>query len=181
MKKAIVVLFGAALFAAGCGDDTGGTVSTGQSSAASGSSASQKPAGAPKELEFEGKTLDGKAFKGASLAGKPVVFWFWAPWCPKCIGEGPAVAKAAAKYKGQVSFVGIGGLDDSPAKLKGFVSRTGTRGVTHLDDRDGTLYSHFKVTQQSSYLFLSPDGTTSKDSGPLDESALDGHIEKLIG
>ncbi len=109
------------------------------------------------------------------------MFWFWAPWCPKCAAEGPAVAGAAAKYRGQVSFVGVGGLDDSAEQLKRFVSRTGTEGVTHLDDRDGELYAHFKVTTQSSFVFMTADGKTSKDSGPLDDSALERHIDKLIG
>jgi hypothetical protein len=30
---------------------------------------------------FAGTTVEGKPFSGASLAGKPTVLWFWAPWC----------------------------------------------------------------------------------------------------
>jgi thiol-disulfide isomerase/thioredoxin len=33
-------------------------------------------------LRFDAKTVDGKDFSGQSLAGKPAVLWFWAPWCP---------------------------------------------------------------------------------------------------
>lgn len=183
-----MLVLGAALLAAGCGGDTGGAVSAGPSSQAPSSQppseapSSQKPAAsAPEQLRFEGTTLDGKAFSGTSLAGKPVVFWFWAPWCPKCLAEGPNVAKAVEKYQGKVAFVGVGGLDDSQDELKRFVSRTGTSGVTHLDDRDGTLYKHFKVTTQSSFVLMTADGDTSKASGPMDESTLNGHIDKLIG
>ncbi|MFD0857138.1 redoxin domain-containing protein, partial [Actinomadura adrarensis] len=157
------------------------TASNAPAASAPAASAPAASQAAPELLQFQGKTIDGKAFSGTSLAGKPVVFWFWAPWCPKCMSEGPNVAKAMAKYDGKVAFVGVGGLDDSQDELKRFVSRTGTSGVTHLDDRDGKLYKHFKVTTQSSFVFMTTGGDTSKASGPLDESALNGHIDKLIG
>lgn len=190
MKQAILIVIGAALFAAGCGSGDGSTTAAEPTTVAeptTGGPASPTAQGSgggedvPETLRFEGETLDGKAFDGASLAGKPVVFWFWAPWCPKCVSEGPHVAKAAQKYGDRVSFVGIGGLDDGKDRLRAFVSRTGTKGLTHLDDRTGKLYAHFKVTSQSSFVFMAPDGTTSKDSGPLGQSELNRHVDELLG
>ncbi|MFG2084760.1 TlpA family protein disulfide reductase [Spirillospora sp. NPDC048824] len=186
MKKVIAAVIGAVLLVAGCGGggdgDGDGATSVPPSSNAPERPAAQSPAGTvPEALKFEGETLDGKGFDGASLAGKPVVFWFWAPWCPKCLSEGPHVAKAAEKYGDRVSFVGIGGLDDGKDRLQAFVSRTGTKSLTHLDDRTGKLYSHFKVTSQSSFVFMAPDGTTSKDSGPLGQSELNRHVDELLG
>ncbi|XRQ04116.1 redoxin domain-containing protein [Actinomadura welshii] len=189
MKKTIVTMAGAALLAAGCG---GGDATTAaeptreaSASAAAPSAAAPSPAATgqdvPEALRFEGETLAGEAFDGASLAGKPAVFWFWAPWCPKCQSEGPGVAKAAGKYGDKVSFVGIGGLDNGKSRLAEFVSRTGTDGLTHLDDRTGELYAHFKVTSQSSFVFMAPDGTTDKASGPLDEDELTRHVDELLG
>ncbi|MEU8120525.1 TlpA disulfide reductase family protein [Spirillospora sp. NPDC049024] len=182
MKKLIVV--GAVLLLAGCGGggattaaEPGGSAAGSPSAAASGAAGERVPA----PLRFEGETLDGKPFDGASLAGRPVVFWFWAPWCPNCLAEGPDVAEAAAKYGDKVSFVGIGGLEKDAGKLKGFVSRTGTRDLVQLDDRTGEMYSHFGVTTQSSYVFMAPDGTKSKASGPLDGAALRRHVDALLG
>lgn len=37
--------------------------------------------------EFTVATLDGATFDGRSLAGKPALLWFWAPWCPTCLGQ----------------------------------------------------------------------------------------------
>jgi hypothetical protein len=34
----------------------------------------------PSVLDFDAPLLDGGTFHGASLAGKDVAFWFWAPW-----------------------------------------------------------------------------------------------------
>ena len=49
----------------------------------------------PDQLQFTSTTLDGTPFDGADLAGRPAVFWFWAPWCPNCRAEAPQVAAAA--------------------------------------------------------------------------------------
>ncbi|TDD35648.1 redoxin domain-containing protein [Actinomadura sp. KC06] len=183
MKKALAIVISAVSLLAGCGGAGDETTAVEPTASASRSPAAQSPAGqdAPQTLRFKGETLAGDAFDGTSLAGKPVVFWFWAPWCPKCLAEGPDVAKVAEKFKGRVSFVGIGGLEKDKGRLRAFVSRTGTENLTHLDDRTGKVYSHFKVTSQSSFLFMKPDGTTSKDSGPLGESELNRHVGELLG
>lgn len=200
MKKAIVTMAGAALLVAGCGGGgeatsavespseapaSPGAQSPGAQSSGAQSSGAQSPGAqgrdVPEALRFKGETLAGEQFDGAALAGRPAVFWFWAPWCSKCRSEGPNVAKAAEKYGDEVSFVGIGGLEKDKGRLRDFVSRTGTGNLTHLDDRTGRLYSHFKVTSQSSFLFMAPDGKTSKDSGPLDEDELSRHVDELLG
>lgn len=60
--------------AAGCGSDapnarTASTASTPETSVV----------GAAKALQFTAPLLGGGTFDGAALAGRPVVFWFWAP------------------------------------------------------------------------------------------------------
>ncbi|MEW2353368.1 redoxin family protein [Spirillospora sp. NPDC029432] len=175
MKRHIATLAVIALSAAACGGGETAAPTTSAAAPASTAPSSTTPANgakAPAVLKFTGTTLDGKPYDGAALAGKPVVFWFWAPWCPKCQGEGPAVAKGAAKYGSKVAFVGVAGLDKNKEQMDRFVRRTGTTGLVHLDDRDGALYRHFKVTSQSSYVFVSPSGATRKATGPLDESEL---------
>jgi thiol-disulfide isomerase/thioredoxin len=149
---------------------------SGGASAAASDPARQVPA----ILGFTGTTLGGAAFDGAGLAGKPSVFWFWAPWCPKCQAEGPAVAKVAQKYDGRVTVVGVAGLDRSTQKMTEFVDRTGTSGLAHLDDRTGALYKHFRVTSQSSYLFVDADGKTESATGPLNEDRLSSLIERHL-
>jgi thiol-disulfide isomerase/thioredoxin len=135
---------------------------------------------APAILSFTGNTLTGTAFDGATLAGRPVVFWFWAPWCTKCQAEGPAVAEVARRYQDRVTVVGVAGLDRSPQKMADFVERTGTAGFAQLDDRTGALYKHFRVTSQSSYLFVTPDGSTESATGPLNESRLSALVDRHL-
>ncbi|MDI6103368.1 redoxin domain-containing protein [Actinoplanes sp. NEAU-A12] len=145
-------------------------------SSAAATSAQQTPAA----LRFTGTTLTGSAFDGASLTGRPVVFWFWAPWCPKCQAEGPAVAKIAEKYRDRVAVVGVAGLDRSTQKMTEFVDRTGTSKLPQLNDTSGALYKHFRVTSQSSYLFVDPAGGTESATGPLDEDELSSLIERHL-
>ena len=66
----------------------------------------------PATLQFRAETVDGRPFSGASLAGKPVVLWFWAPWCPTCRSQIPQVQDLAARYGDRVGVVGVGSLDD---------------------------------------------------------------------
>ncbi|MFI7707728.1 TlpA family protein disulfide reductase [Nonomuraea sp. NPDC049480] len=143
---------------------------------ASGEPAPEKAA-VPEALKFSAKTLEGKTFQGESLAGRPVVFWFWAPWCPKCMSEAPHVKAAAAEY-GDVAFVGVAGLD-TEAAMKEFVQRTGTDGFTQLSDEKGAVWTKLGVSAQSTFVFMKPDGTTAKASGPLGEKQLDDLVRAL--
>ncbi|MEU4703125.1 redoxin domain-containing protein [Nonomuraea dietziae] len=136
-------------------------------------------AAVPSALDFSATTLKGQRFDGASLAGKPVVFWFWAPWCPKCRSEAPAVKAAAATYD-QVAFVGVAGLD-TEAAMREFVQGTGTGEVTHLADAKGAVWTKLGVSEQSTFVFMKPDGSTTKATGPLSQGDLDGHVQRLLG
>ncbi|WP_165977437.1 TlpA family protein disulfide reductase [Nonomuraea diastatica] len=185
-----------ALLAAGCGgqgqngaasDTASGSVTSTVTSAPTASpstpstpapTASQE-ALVPTALEFSARTLGGDSFEGASLAGRPVAFWFWAPWCPKCLSEAPAVKAAAGKY-GDVAFIGVAGLD-TEAAMKEFVERTGTGDLVHLADDKGAVWTKLGVSEQSTFVFMKPDGSTEKASGPLSQDKLDEHLRELLG
>ena len=76
--------------------------------------AQEKALSVPKILDFSAETVAGDAFKGASLAGKPAVLWFWAPWCPTCRGQIDGVSALVDEYGDKVAFVGVGSLDQAP-------------------------------------------------------------------
>lgn len=57
-----------------------------------------------------GQTLDGKAVTLADFAGKPVIVFFWASWCPYCRNELPVLERvqaAAGKDKLRVIAVNV--------------------------------------------------------------------------
>ncbi|WP_327342216.1 redoxin domain-containing protein [Streptomyces europaeiscabiei] len=113
----------------------------------------------PEALNFSATTVDGKPFDAKTLAGKPTVLWFWAPWCPTCKGQAAATAKVAAAQQGKANVVGVAGLDKNAA-MRAFVSDTGTGSFPHLSDEKGEVWKQFEITQQSSYVILDQTGKT---------------------
>lgn len=148
------------------------------SSATSGPAAPPVAAAVPEQLKFTVQTTDGQSFSGESLAGKKVVLWFWAPWCPKCRAEAPRVAASAQANGGKVTFVGVAAQDALPA-MKKFVTDYKVDGFTHLADLDAAIWTRFGVTQQPAYAFISPDGKVDVVKQQLSESALTERVGAL--
>ncbi|MGI9155389.1 MAG: TlpA family protein disulfide reductase [Marmoricola sp.] len=139
MKRLVLLVLVLTFLAAGCGVGQGG----GKDKAAS--------------LDFAATTATGKSFEGSSLSGKPTVFWFWAPWCPTCRAQIPEVSGLARQHAGAVNFVGVGSLDGAD-KIAGFADLVPGNDITELTDPEGTVWKHFGVTAQSTYLVLDARG-----------------------
>jgi thiol-disulfide isomerase/thioredoxin len=127
----------------------------------------------------QGTTLDGEQIAAADLDG-PVVYWFWAPWCTVCRAEAPTVADVAERYDGQVTFIGVasrGPQDDMAA----FVAETGTEGIRHIADLDGTVWAQFGVFAQPAFVFVDREGAATGWLGGLGEPLLDEVAASLAG
>lgn len=131
------------------------------------------------QLRFSAKTVDGADFSGESLAGKPAVLWFWAPWCPKCQREAPGIA-STAKSATSVTFLGVAALDKEPA-MREFVQRFGLGGFTHLADLDSAVWKRFGVTAQPAYAFIGRDGEVEVETSQLSEQELKDRVAALAG
>jgi thiol-disulfide isomerase/thioredoxin len=134
----------------------------------------------PDLLKFEGRTLEGAGFDARSLAGTPVVFWFWAPWCPKCASEAPNLAAIAEEYGDRVGFVGIAGLDQVSA-MRDFVADRGVGGFVHLNDEQGLIWRKFEITVQSSIVFMKADGSSTRtEYDVLGAEELENRVRALL-
>jgi thiol-disulfide isomerase/thioredoxin len=134
----------------------------------------------PEQLRFTAKTVDGKDFSGKSLAGKPAVLWFWAPWCPKCQGEAEDIAAAAKETAGSVSFLGVAAQDQVPA-MQDFVQRFGLGSFPHLADTDAAVWKRFGVTYQPAYAFIKADGSIDLVTKQLGTDDLRNRVRALAG
>ena len=132
----------------------------------------------PASLDFTATTVAGETFEGASVAGRPVVLWFWAPWCAVCRSQVPTVTDLAATYGEDVAFVGVGGLDGSDA-IRAFAEDV--PGLTHLSDPSGALYQRFGIAEQSSFVVLDAGGSEALRTGYSDDDALSGVVAGLAG
>jgi thiol-disulfide isomerase/thioredoxin len=131
----------------------------------------------PATLRFTGTTVEGKPFEGSSLAGQPVLLWFWAPWCPVCRGQVSQVQKISEDHKGAISVVGVGSLDDADA-IRAFGANA--TDVTHLVDESGAIWKHFGVTEQSSFVLLDASGKKVFSAGYGGSDELDERVADVV-
>jgi thiol-disulfide isomerase/thioredoxin len=134
----------------------------------------------PEQLKFTTKTVDGKDFSGESLAGKPAVLWFWAPWCPKCRGEAPGVAEAVKSVGGSVTFVGVAARDEVPS-MRNFVEQYRLDSFAHLADTDLAIWKRFGVVEQPAYAFITKDGTVEVVTARVSKDDLMRRAQALAG
>ncbi|MEV1330621.1 redoxin domain-containing protein [Micromonospora costi] len=177
----VVVALLAALAAGGCGGGqppraAGPAVPAGTSTA-SGPAAGGVPV--PDTLAFTATTLEGASFSGAALAGRPVVLWFWAPWCATCASQAWTVAEVAPAYRETVPIVGVAGLGEQKA-MRDFVTEFALAGTPQIDDRAGVLWRRFEVVEQSTFVIVDRDGRIVH-RGFLDGEALTARLAALAG
>ncbi|MFF0154401.1 redoxin domain-containing protein [Micromonospora sp. NPDC005203] len=157
----------------------GATAPGAAGTATPGGSPSTAPAAVPDILRFTGTTLTGAAFDAAQLAGRPVVLWFWAPWCATCASQAWTVAEIAPRYRETVPIVGVAGLGEQRA-MKEFVTEFDLAGTPQIEDRKGALWKRFRVTEQSIFVIINRNGRVVHQ-GFLDGEALAARVAALAG
>ena len=130
---------------------------------------SDAPQNLPTALRFHSTKVDGGDFDGATLAGKPALFWFWAPRCPVCRGQIDQVQRIARDNEGKVNVVGVGSVGDAKS-LSRFAADA--PGMTHLSDESGVVWRHFEVVEQGSFVLLDGKGTKVYAGGHQDSKDL---------
>ena len=116
----VAVVAAVGLTVAGCAADTGPGAPTDPPAPAVTSSGVTSPpsatsptpaagAAVPQTLAFTATAVDGQPFDAATLAGRPVVLWFWAAWCPRCRAAADDVAGVPATSPGGCRWSGSPG------------------------------------------------------------------------
>ncbi len=121
----------------------------------------------PTELQFTAAdVMTGAEVQGADFAGRAVVMWFWAPWCPICQRESTSIREVLDQLPESVEMVGVSGLA-AEADMRRFVEDYSVDGMTHLADPDAAIWARFGVTYQPAYAFISPEGQVEVIIGSL--------------
>jgi thiol-disulfide isomerase/thioredoxin len=122
--------------------------------------------------------VDGSSFDGASLRDRPVLLWFWAPWCPTCRSQLPEVQRIASAYGDRLQVVGVGSLDSRDAIAR-FAEQTSDFTVQLVDEK-GSIWRHFDITEQSSFVLLDSEGKVVHRSGYGGDDDLEREVEAAV-
>lgn len=129
-------------------------------------------------LDFSARRLGGGTVDGMTYAGGDVVLWMWAPWCPQCNREAPAVAAAAAEFGDRVSIIGVPGHDSDDAHAA-FVEEHGLADLVHAIDDDGSLWAQYGISYQPAWVFINQDGEMTVHAGGLYDE-LEARLQALV-
>jgi peroxiredoxin len=128
------------------------------------------PAGVPAALQFSADAVGGGTIDVASLAGKPTVLWFWAPWCSICNREAEDIEATAQQFAGDVNFVGVA-WSGSEGEFQGFIDDHGLT-FPQISDDPGEIYEKFGIAYQPALVIVKADGSTERVAGSVDPSLL---------
>lgn len=106
------------------------------------------------------ETLDGAAVDLSTFIGeKPVLFEFWATWCPQCKKLEPQLTAAAKKYSDKIHFVAVAvSANQTPARVKAYAERHAVP-MTFLFDTKGNATAAYDVFATSTIVIVDASGT----------------------
>ncbi len=118
--------------------------------------------------EFSGELMNGTAFTIAEFSGKPVLFHFWATWCPICDLEKNSIESISHDYQ----VISIASWSEGKKEVKAYMQENQLTFPVMLDS-SGELAQTFGLKGVPASFILSPSGEiTFVETGYSTESGL---------
>ena len=111
----------------------------------------------PLAPDFQMQTMQGETLSLEGLAGKIVVFDFWATWCPPCVRSVPDVQALYRKYPHDKLTIISVSADGDEKKWRDFVAKKSME-WPQVWDSSGNLRASFGVRAFPTYLVVDGDG-----------------------
>ena len=103
--------------------------------------------------EFTGELMDGSVFTISEFAGKPVLFHFWATWCPICELENDTIQSISQDYH----VISIASWSEGEAEVNTYLQNNQLTFPVMLDN-SGMLAQSFGLKGVPTSFILDPDG-----------------------
>jgi len=125
--------------------------------------------------------LDGKAVDLAQVAGhKPVLFEFWATWCPICQALMPRIEAAHAKFGSRVDFVEVAvGVNETPESVRRHLA-SHSYPFRFLWDATGAAVRAYQAPTTSYVVVVNSAGKVVY-TGTGSDQDIDGAIRRATG
>lgn len=118
--------------------------------------------------EFSAELIDDNTFTISDFTGKPVLFHFWATWCPICELEHGTIQSISQDYP----VISIASWSEGKAEVKTYMQDKQLTFPVMLDS-NGELAESFGVKGVPASFILNPDGEiTFVESGYSTEPGL---------
>jgi peroxiredoxin len=102
--------------------------------------------------KLDGGTITLSEFKGK----KPVVFNFWASWCPNCRRDMPNLNRFYEKYKDKVEVIGVN-LQENESTVRDFIASRGISFPIALDPY-GQASNAFGIQYTNTHFLIDING-----------------------
>jgi len=127
---------------------------------------------------------EGRQVHLSDFRGRFVLLNMWAKWCPPCINELPALARAQKKLPAdRIVVVAVDLENNEPAEVVEFLRAHGAQDLTAYVDRDLALMKSFKAYGLPLTVVIDPEGREiARAFGPEQWDGPDAlaYLQKLI-
>lgn len=128
-------------------------------------------------LDFTISDLEGKQVSLSDFAGKPVILFFWAVWCPFCTEELPHLQKQYTNIKAKGIEVLAIDINDSSERLKKFLSRNNITLPVLMDEKN-RVSTAYQVIGIPTYVLINANGKIQFHGNILPDKYLELLAEK---
>ncbi|MGQ0742134.1 MAG: TlpA family protein disulfide reductase [Alphaproteobacteria bacterium] len=119
----------------------------------------QETAGKPPVPEASFVDGEGREVKLSDFRGRFVVLNLWAKWCPPCVYELPALARAQARLpREKIAIVAVDLENNERAEVLEFLRAHGAQDLTPYVDRDLDMMRAFKAYGLPLTVIIDPEG-----------------------
>ncbi len=119
--------------------------------------------------EFSLSTIDGKVLRSQDIAGKVVLFDFWAPRCPPCVRDIPLLKELSESTKGRPFLLVSVTSVPSKRTLRNFLKKHDVKWPQYWDKESMVIRGVFNVRALPTYIAVDHQGVMRRQRGWTDQ------------